>query len=314
MVLPVSVIASNRPTADTFRHLPEPNATVIASRTFALLPPSIDFIAEGRFIVSEPEVYVPTPGCRCCEVREDLVGTLVRATRRRKRPERLAVLVDLRHDDVLTAIATILSSSEIRARCWLDAVVVEADAVELATRLATHGDLAGDGLTSAVAIADRIVVNGHDKITPAARQMIHATLEARAGFARPVGFDVRPDAGACLDAWYGAPEARAVDPGRLDDPATIVLRVEDPLDADAIDDWLDTLIDRHAMDLMRVQGELWVLGEDERTCCVGIRSFACSKSERDHPGRRSTTSVLAICGVGLDAEELTASFRATVAT
>ncbi|MEL6891420.1 MAG: hypothetical protein AAFP84_07480, partial [Actinomycetota bacterium] len=66
--------------------------------------------------------------------------------------------------------------------------------------------------------------------------------------------------------------------------------------------------------LFRLQGALSVVGNEDRVCCFGVRSFAASHSESEHAVRRSTESVLAVCGVGLDADELAASFESTVAS
>ena len=137
MPLPITVIASTRPTPRLFRHVHGEGTALITDRSTALMDGAEQLAASGRLTSAEPDVYYRSPGCDCCAVREDLVASVVRATRRTDPPERITVIVDLNTEDLLIAISTILSSIEISRRCALDAVVVHVDAVELATRLAT---------------------------------------------------------------------------------------------------------------------------------------------------------------------------------
>jgi len=318
MLVPISVVVCARPRAPLLHHLWHRGSSVIASRT------TIDAIGatgprhltvEGRFVVSDPDVYHRSPGCDCCAAREDLVASVIRTLRRAESPERLVVVVDPTSEDALTVVSTLLSSIEITRRCSLDAVIVQVDAVEMATRHATGSHLVDDDLVPALAIADRVIVHGHDQITDSALRTIRALLAVRSGFAPMPGVagdGIDPD--DRLDAWHGAPRALPVEPTGWGRPGTIVLRVDEQLDPDAIDEWLDQLIAQHASRLFRIQGALSVVGNTERTCCYGIRSLAISHSEGEHPAHRSTESVLAICGIGLDVQDLAAGFRATVAS
>ncbi len=314
MLIPITVIASSPPTERMLSNLRAPGTTLIADRATARLAGTERAMAEGRLIASKPDVYYLTPGCPCCAVRQDLVDSVVRATRHAAPPKRLLVVVDPVADDLLVVITTILSSTEITRRCSLDSVLVHVDAVELATRLTTGAEPLDDRLTTALAVADRIVVDGCTHVTPAIGQRIRTELRSRSGFAQLVDCDNRMIGGGVrLHAWHGAPEVHPIEPARTDQPSTIVLRVDQPLDSEAIEEWIDMLLARYAIRLLRIQGALSVLGHRERTCCHGVRSFATSYSEQEHLTRSSTESVLAICGVGLDAAELASSFRATVA-
>lgn len=312
MLVPITVIASPRPTQALLRHAEDAGTVVVADRSIAVLDGAEQLVAGGRFTTSDPDVYWRTPGCDCCAVREDLIESLVRATRRTEPPERIVVIVPVGRDDLLMAVSTILSSFEISRRSTLDAVVLHLDAVELATRLTTDVELVDDAVVSALAIADRVVLDGEDQITDEVGRRLRTTLAAQAGFARLHMGD--PSDLTRIDAWHGAPDVRPVRSARLDRPATVVLRVDQPLDAQAIEEWLDLVVARHAPRLLRLQGALSVNGQPERTCCYGIRSFATSHSEGDHEHRRSSESVLALCGLELDAEELLAGFRSTVAS
>lgn len=322
MNIPITVIAATRLSATSIPQASQPGTALIASRDEIAQADAPAMLVAGRVTVSEPDTYFRSPGCACCAIREDLVASVVRAVRRRKPPERLVVVVDPTTADLLTVIATLLSSFEISRRCSLDSVVVHLDAIEMATRLAIGDRVIGPELEPAVAVADLIVIDGLDRVTQAARDAVSTALGGRAGFAQLVLDPSDARLHRRLDAWHGAPTATATSTTTTtslgtqhdDAPSTVVLSVETPLDPEAIDEWLDLLVARHATRLFRMQGALSVVGNHDRVCCFGVRSFAVSHSESEHALRHSTESVLAVCGVGLDAEELAAGFAATVAS
>ncbi|MFK8024302.1 MAG: GTP-binding protein [Ilumatobacter sp.] len=310
MDIPITLIVSSRPGPSLRRHSELFTSTLIAPRDAILRIDATPLVIPGRFAVSEPDTYYRTPGCDCCASREDLIASIVRTAQRAEPPEHLMVLVDPNSEDVATVVATVLSSFEINRRCFLDSVVLHVDAVESATRLATGDSIVSVAVESALAIADRIVLDDLHQVTDATLHEIRAELRARAGFVQRID----GDGAERLDAWHGAPIAVERRPSPDDSPSTVLLRVESPLDADAIEGWLDLLVARHAARLLRLQGALSVEGHEDRTCCFGVRSFTFSHSENEHRLHRSTESVLAICGIGLDPDELTASFRLTVAS
>ena len=93
-----------------------------------------------------------------------------------------------------------------------------------------------------------------------------------------------------------------------------MLRADQPLDEDAINEWFDWMIASHASRLFRLQGTVSVQGNNERTCCHGVLSFAGSHAESTESVTCSSESVIAISGVGLDGDELMSSFAETIAS
>jgi G3E family GTPase len=94
--------------------------------------------------------------------------------------------------------------------------------------------------------------------------------------------------------------------------ATVVLRQHAPLDPEAVDAWLEQLVDTHARRLLRMQGALSVVSVPERVCCHGVRSFAMSHSENADPATsRRHESLVVVVGHGLDVAELADGFAAT---
>jgi len=315
MLVPITLIVGPRTNAQLARHCATPTTALIASRDLASATGTLGLAVETRLVLSEPDIYYRSPGCDCCAYREDLVDAIVRATRRATPPEHIVIAVDPHADDVPTAIATLLSSVDITRRGAFDAVIVHVDGVEAATRLATGGGAVDPSLAPAIAVADRVVIDQCDQLTSTALDELRTALHLAAGFATVTrAEDAAGTASGDLEAWHGAPAATTIVPGGPEQPETLVLDVDRPLDAEAIDEWLNMLIAQYASRLLRVQGALSVRGNDERTCIYGVRSFATSHSENDHRSRRSDHSIIAICGWGLDREELSRSFLATVAS
>ncbi|MEL6891764.1 MAG: GTP-binding protein, partial [Actinomycetota bacterium] len=242
MRIPITVVATTRPSATALPHDRRTATALIAPPDAIAEIDATEMLLAGGITASAPHTYFRSPGCSCCAIREDLVTAVSRAVRRKEPPEHVVVVVDPTSEDLLTVVGTLLSSFEISRRCSLDSVVVHLDAVELATRLATGDHVIDGGLEPAVAIADRLVVDQLDRVTEAARRSVSRALQARAGFARLVADASADDLDGQLDAWHGAPLANAVTPRRDDAPSTVVLRVETPLDPDAIDEWLDLLV------------------------------------------------------------------------
>jgi G3E family GTPase len=210
----------------------------------------------------------------------------------------------------------------------LDGVVMALDAVATATRIAGDGPLGSALELDGLAVADVIVLGRSRDLTPDGFGRLVASLRA----VNLIGSVYAPGQGlsdvdrphdsmvAGLDAWHGAP---AVDAriststpshvvGESRSAATVVLRQTAPLDPDAVDQWLDRLVETHARRLLRMQGALSVVSAAERVCCHGVRSFAMSHSENADPATsRRAESLVLVVGHGLAVDELASGFAAT---
>jgi G3E family GTPase len=231
-------------------------------------------------------------------------------------------------DDITTITYTLLSDADLGRHVRLDGVVMALDAVATATRIAGQGPL-GSGLElDGLAVADVIVLGRSRELTSDGFGRLVAALRGvnLVGSVCAPGQGLRgvdhPDESIVtgLDAWHGAPAVDAristltppVDLGGGPGPATVVLRQTAPLDPDAVDQWLDRLVETHARRLLRMQGALSVVSVAERVCCHGVRSFAMSHSENADPATsRRGESLVLVVGHGLDVDELASGFAAT---
>ena len=263
-----------------------------------------------------------TPGCSCCALRLDVIDDLLRAVRRPNPPAHV-LLVAQPGDDVTTIAYTVLSDADLARHVRLDGVVVSLDAVAMATRKAGGAPLGSGPELETLAIADAIVLDRASELTNDAIISIRHSL----GAINAIGSTLERTADAALlsaqrqrligiDAWHGAPAVGArIDVelrGPDDGPHTLILRQRAPLDPDAVDAWLDRVIESHAQRLVRLQGALAIDSAPARVCCHGVRSYAMSHSEStDPPASRRGESLVVIVGHDLDAGDLSSEFAAT---
>jgi G3E family GTPase len=258
-------------------------------------------------------------------MRLDVVEGLLRAARRARRPRRILLLAGS-HDDITTIVYTVLSDADLARHVRLDGVVMALDAVATATRVAAQGRLGSSCELESLAVADVIVIGRSRELTPdglgrlvTAVRNINLVGAVCAPAQSASGTDHPDDAIVTgLDAWHGAPTVNArissltTSAGSSEGPATVVLRQSGPLDPDAVDEWLERLVETHARRLLRMQGALSVSTVPERVCCHGVRSFAMSHSENADPVEsRRHESLVVVIGNGLDVDELANGFAAT---
>ena len=306
VTIPVTVLALGRAVPHRFICSLGTSTTFVLSREVAdRAGPALP----GRIVLSERASASRTPDCGCCVIRLDLVDSVMRAVRRATPPERIVVIVDLAAGDDLAAIAyTLLSDIDLARLTHLDELVTSLDAVAVATRRSCGLDPFDTAVSEAVAMADQIVLAERDALTAHAIADITGVVEE----INLIG--VVDESTSVLDAWHGAPLLRraTIEDGPSNDAQTVVLRQTHPLDPTAVEDWLESTVAQHASRLLRLQGALAIDGAPERICCRGVRSFASSHSESDHPGtRRSSESLVVLVGSGFDVADLQASFHAT---
>ncbi|MEM9134838.1 MAG: GTP-binding protein [Actinomycetota bacterium] len=264
-------------------------------------------------------------GCPCCAVRLDVVDGLLRAVRQARRPAR-ALLVAGPGDDIATIGYSVLSDHDLARHVHLGAVVMVIDAVATTTRLASDAPLGPPGELDALAMADLIVLTRTGEVTEAARRRLDAELRGVSALGLVVSLDgesngrnptlpirralIRPD------AWRGVPAVERSGPTGLacaatDGPQTVILRETTPLDPDAVDAWLDRLVDTNPLALLRVQAAIAVESTPARVLCHGVRSFAVSQGQTTGSGADRHESRVVIVGRGLDVDELIRDFAAT---
>lgn len=285
--------------------------------------PSPEPFPFGEWLVIEAVVGERTPDCPCCRGRLDVVEAL-RLLIERPRPVDRVLLVVHPERDLMPVTQTLVSDPDALRLADLDGVVTTVDSVPIATRLAMDLPLGDRRMLGRVAVADRIVIARATAVTPEVLHRVARTLRTLNRFGYIAAPAVEPlDVATLIDlkAWHGAPR---LGPASMSEsitvehsdhlPVTVTCEVDGELDPTAVDEWFDRLIAQHASRLLRLQGAVTVQGDEHRVCCRGVGSFAMSHSEDDHlPEQRSSHSVVAVVGYGLDPEVLREEFEATKA-
>lgn len=249
---------------------------------------------------SSDEVVLLASGCLCCSVRDDLSKTMMRLLDRRE-------FGDLKFDRVVietTGLAdpgpilqTMLIDRDLARATRMDGVVTLADAVNGPATLDAQFEA-----VSQVAMADMIIVSKTDLTTDAEVSAFEErlrSLNSTAQITRAVrGADLptlwglsglRQDAEPSKVLNWMTPKAPAPDPlGNLSglapkapEPApisphdtrigTASIILDEPLEDEVFDHWLNTLIALRGSDILRVKGIVFLKGIDAPFVFHGVQ-------------------------------------------
>ncbi|GEM_PF-730979 len=351
--VPITLLAPEHQSVELLRSFAADCDTVlIATDETLAFAGLLGLVRVGRALLTAADVTSRTPGCECCQIRVDLIDAVRHAVLRRSPPRRLVVVVDRKPPtgpnslvdddsaiDVVTVIHTLQADSEIERLAYLDGLVVEVDACAASTRLACGLDLWTGPREAAIAVADRIVVNGSELLTTAASAQVSSALQ----IINRIGKVVCGQSAAAhiedlvdLDAWNGHSPAcleRTAGPGlgpvgmvvqvthapncrhHAATVGTIVLTRRGVLDPDATDAWLDRVVAESPSRLLRFQAALCVSTCEPRVCVRGSRS--AMRSQPEGGGAEGTVeadqsrqeSVVILVGRALDHQSLAESFE-----
>ena len=269
---------------------------------------------DGQLIENgEEELIELSSGCVCCVVRGDLIRTLRDLARR---------ITDL--DGVLIettglanpspVVQTFFVDQILAARFRLDSVTTVVDALHVRRQLAESADAADQ-----IALADLVVLN---KASEAGDLTVITDQIARLN---PLARIVPADRGAIpVEALF---ETRGFDPERQAEAlpfatadhigrqgiGSVTLTAGDPLDAGALERWLEALLAVEGADILRIKGIVHAAGEPRKLVIQAVNmllegSFA-GKWAEDDPGQ----SRLVLIGRRLDKDRLQRAFRGCAA-
>lgn len=267
---------------------------------------------DGELIeTGEEELIELSSGCLCCVVRGDLIRTLRGLLKRG--PELDGILIETTGvANPSPVIQTFTQDRILAGLSRLDAVVTVVDAVNIRARLADSEDAADQ-----VALASVIVLN---KVSDAADpDDIAANLHALNPHAEIHRTDRgRIDPARLLDTASFSLDRIAAD---LDDDhdhhqhdhvaangiASISVTADEPLDAGALEAWLERLLMLRGADILRLKGVLSVEGEPRRVIVQSVHMMY----EGDHGapwGDAPRLSRLVVIGRNLDQTEIREDF------
>lgn len=221
------------------------------------------------------DVVLLGAGCVCCEMRDDLVGTLARLYGLAEQGDiprfgRFAVETTGLADPGPIASA-ILSDSRISPTCRLGQIIVTVDAVAGGRMLDQHPTALNQ-----VAMADRIVLTKSDLVATDEASALESRLRAVGAMAEILrsapGRYPAPDrlfAGAS-----SSPSALRRSPPASHDHGgiqTFALAIEDRVDWFRFLEWLELLLYARGDSLLRVKGYVAVEGEETPLVIQGVQ-------------------------------------------
>jgi G3E family GTPase len=298
-----------------------------------LAEPQLDIAAHE--IDLDPVIGWRSPGCPCCRIHLGLIDAIRNTCENPDQPPHL--LVVLSAPDVITALQTLISDPDLLRLCELGALLVSEDGVALSTRIAEGLPLASAASLDLLPIADRILITRPEMLTPRAGAEILNTFATinRVGESFYLSDEPNSNEPNCdavlkellhLHAWHGSPTLSS-DCGREaadvnfvyrhsgETAETVILEVEQALNPEAVQAWIDEVIEAHGSRILRLQGALSIIDdkEPERICCHGILSYAtCHSESQHHAGKKSTSSRMVVIGYGLNESHLRRGFEAAV--
>jgi len=261
------------------------------------------------------EVVERSPGCPCCGLRLDVVDALVALHRRRHRPRRVLLLLGP-DDDPLTVVQTLLTDTTALRIARLDAVIVGADGPAVSARLGAGLPELDAREALLVAVADRLAIGRASRLTDDALDTVTATLADAAPLAEVLTPQVRRTVVADLvdlDAWNGPITPRPAPPQK--DVVAAELVVPGAFDLGRLETWGDQVTSAHGPDLYRIQGIVWIDGEDRPHQVQGVRAVISGARlpVGIAPGERHRNR-LTVVGRGIDVDELRIGLFDAVAT
>ncbi len=284
----------------------------------------------GYKIDLDPVIGWRSPGCPCCRIHLGLIDSIKQTCESPKPPQHIVAVISA--PDVIAALQTLISDPDLLRLCELDGLIIGEDGVALSTRIAEGLPLVSTASLDLLPIADRILVTKPEMLTPRSGAEILRAFATINKVGQSLHLSYGPNCDAVLKesldlhAWHGSPKVSSDSLSETADvdfvqyhseniAETVTLEVEQALDPEAIQAWIDDVIKTNGSRILRLQGALSIVDESdpERICCHGVLSYATSHSENQHPsGRKSTFSRMVVIGYGLNESHLRQGFEAAI--
>jgi G3E family GTPase len=304
-------------------------------------------IDNDLIVGADEEVFEMNNGCVCCTVRGDLIRVVAGLMKRKGRFDAIIIETTGLADPGPVA-QTFFVDDEVKAKARLDSVTTVVDAKHILLRLSDS-----KVVREQIAFADQIVLNKADLVSPDDLKMIEARLRrmnplapihratrsnvpldailGRHGFDLERIVELEPEFlnpahgehGHVHDEHCGhdhhdhdhhpADEHGNTAARHDDDIKGVSLRLDKPVDANAITRWLNELLAEQGPDILRAKGIIDVKGEDKRLVFQAVHMILEGDLQRAWKPGEERYSRMVFIGRNLDEAKLKAGFEATAA-
>jgi G3E family GTPase len=297
---------------------------------------------------ADEEVFEMNNGCVCCTVRGDLIRVVSGLMKRKGRFDAIIIETTGLADPGPVA-QTFFVDDEVKAKARLDSVTTVVDAKHILLRLSdsreareqiAFADQIVLNKTDLVSEADLKMIEARirrmNPLAPIHRaQRSNVPLSAilgRGGFDLERIVELEPDflnpahgeAGHVHDEHCGHDHGHdghhhhdhGHDHGdhvHDDDIKGVSLRMDKPVDANAITKWLNDLLAEQGPDILRAKGIIAVKGEDKRLVFQAVHMILEGDLQREWRADEERYSRMVFIGRNLDEAKLKAGFEATAA-
>lgn len=294
-------------------------------------------------IGADEEVFEMNNGCICCTVRGDLVRILEGLMKRKGKFDAI-ILETTGLADPAPVAQTFFVDEDVQAAARLDAIVTVADAKWLSERLKDAPEAKNQ-----IAFADVIVLNKTDLVSKAELAEVEARIRGINPYAKLVRsercnvalsdvvgrnafdldriLDLEPEfleAGDDHDHHHDHGHGDDHDHGHDHDHGglkhyhdeevqSVSLRTSDPLDPNKFMTWLQDLIARDGMNILRSKGILSFKDDDERYVFQGVHMMLEGDHQREWRDDEPRESRVVFIGRDLPEEAIREGFATCVA-
>ncbi|HSI41701.1 MAG TPA: GTP-binding protein [Xanthobacteraceae bacterium] len=267
---------------------------------------------------ADEEVFEMNNGCVCCTVRGDLIRIIDGLLKRKDGFDGIIVETTGLADPAPVA-QTFFVDETVGARTKLDAVVTVADAKWLKDRLKDAPEAKNQ-----IAFADVILLNKTDLVSDVELKDVEMRIRAINPFARihrtqrsEIAIDKVLGQGA-----FDLDRIQAIEPDFLEaghhhhhdaDIQSFSFASEAPLDPDKFFPWIQALVAKEGINILRCKGILAFVNDPDRFVFQGVHMILDGDHQRPWKADEARASRIVFIGRNLDAPALERGFRACVA-
>ncbi|MBS7540032.1 CobW family GTP-binding protein [Ancylobacter lacus] len=267
---------------------------------------------------ADEEVFEMNNGCICCTVRGDLIRIIDGLLKRKGEFDGIIVETTGLADPAPVA-QTFFVDETVGAKTTLDAVVTVADAKWLKDRLKDAPEAKNQ-----IAFADVILLNKTDLVTESELKDVELRIRAINPFAR-IHHTQRSNIAIDRVLGQGAFDLEritAIDPDFLEgghkhfhdeEMKSVSFSSDKPLDPDRFFPWIQELVQREGINILRSKGILAFKDDPDRFVFQGVHMILDGDHQRPWGADEARLSRIVFIGRQLDTAALEKGFRACIA-
>jgi len=262
----------------------------------------------------EEEVFEMNNGCICCTVRGDLIRIIEGLMRRKDRFD--AILIETTGlADPAPVAQTFFVDDDVRHKTKLDAIVTVVDAMHLLGEI----DQAHEAQEQ-LAFADIVILNKKDLVTPEELAAVEARIRKinpTAAIKHSTRCDIPLDQVLNRNA-FDLDRVLEVEPDFLDGDhdhdhddhvTSFSLVSEEPLDPRKFLSWVETIIQRFGVDILRMKGIVSFKDDDDRFVVQAVHMLTEGAHQRPWREGEPRVTRLVFIGRNLPKEMFEDDFR-----